>query len=79
MNITSVKGFIAMMLSIAPVMAISLGAWALLITAGCWTVSALLLRSVFSDIKKEERRAAGQAAHRSRGCVVEKTQPNYNI
>jgi hypothetical protein len=77
MNFTSVKGFMAMMLSIAPVMAISLGGWALLITAGCWSISALLLRDIMKQLKKEERRAAGQAAHRSRGCV-EKTLPYYN-
>lgn len=77
MNIYSIKLALTAFFGFAPIMAVCLDAWAIPIVIVSWTISALLLRDIMKQLKKEERRAAGQAAHRSRGRV-EKTQPYYN-
>ena len=78
MNMVSVKMMAAMLLAFAPVVAISLGGWAVLITMVCWLISGATVKSLLNDIKKEEQRVKGESTRRSRGCVERRTRPYYN-
>lgn len=78
MNMVSVKMMAAMFFGFAPVMAISLGGWALLVTAVCWLISGATVKSLLNDVKKEEQRVKGESTRRSRGCVEKRTRTYYN-
>jgi ABC-type dipeptide/oligopeptide/nickel transport system permease subunit len=78
MNTFLIKGLLSMILAIGPMCAISLGAWSFLIALISWCLCYRVVSSMVADIKREERRAAGQAARRSRECVKRRTRPYYN-
>lgn len=77
MNTFFIKAFVVMMLSVFPMIFAFLGAYALPIALISWYIAYRILLSLITEAEKEERRAAGQAAHRLRVCV-EKTHSYYS-
>lgn len=77
MSICFTKAITTLFLGIAPMLFAFIGPYALPIALVSWYGAHRTLLSLLKDVEKEERRAAGQAAHRSRVCV-RRTRPYYS-
>ena len=77
MNTFFIKACMVLFLSFAPMLFAFIGPYALPIAIVCWYVAYRILLSLIAKAEKEERRATGQAAHRSRVCV-RRTRPYYS-